>query len=244
MELKHNWIDNNGTSIHYIDSNFGTNKELPFVIIPGLSESAEDYIPLMKLLPRRCVAITLRGRGKSDAPQVGYSLEDHISDIDAVIKHLELNEFILMGFSRGVSYTLGYTFTNLSSIKGLILGDYPAYHSQLPHGWVEFFSSLPPWRGKSLSDRMKTHSLNGLQIDSKQVLFWNQLSSIHCPVLIIRGGKQGSVLTVEEGNRYLEQMPNSNLVVFEDSNHNLFEPNLEKFVHTVEVFFESIKSTI
>ena len=121
MEFKNGWVDNNGTNIHFIDSNFDTNQDLPFVIIPGLSESAEDYIPLLKILfPRRCIALTLRGRGNSDAPQKGYTLEDHISDIEAVIKHLELNAFILMGFSRGVSYTLGYTLTNSDSIKGLM----------------------------------------------------------------------------------------------------------------------------
>ncbi len=35
-------VDNNGTNIHYIDNNIEHNDELPFVIIPGLSESA-DY---------------------------------------------------------------------------------------------------------------------------------------------------------------------------------------------------------
>lgn len=243
MEFKNGWVDNNGTNIHFIDSNFDTNQDLPFVIIPGLSESAEDYIPLLKILfPRRCIALTLRGRGNSDAPQKGYTLEDHISDIEAVIKHLELNAFILMGFSRGVSYTLGYTLTNSDSIKGLILGDYPAYHSQLLPEWVEFFSSLPPWRGKSLSERMKLHALYGLQKDSKHVLFWDKLSSILCPVLVIRGGKHGAALSIDDGEKYLKKIPNSNLVVFEDSDHNIFDPSLEKFVNTVELFFKTIKS--
>lgn len=244
MELKNYWINNHGTSIHFYDSNPNTNNlKLPFVMIPGLSESAEDYIPVMEMLfPRRCIAISLRGRGKSDAPQIGYTLEDHISDIESVIKHLEINEFILMGFSRGVSYALGYALTNLSSIKGLVLGDYPAYHSQLPTGWVEYFSSLPPWRGKSLSERIKTHTLYGLQKESKQILFWDKLSSISCPTLVIRGGKVDAVLSKDDGVKYLEKIQNSNLVVFEESNHNIFKPNLKKFVDTIQEFFETISS--
>lgn len=244
MEPKNNWINNQGTSIHLIDSNPDpTNEDLPFIIIPGLSESAEDYVPFMEmLLPRRCVAITLRGRGKSDAPQKGYTLEDHISDIESVIKQLGMSEFILMGYSRGVSYALGYALTHLSSVKGLVLGDYPAYHSQLPDGWVEYFSSLPPWRGKSLSERMPTHALHGLQKDSRQVSFWDQLSSIACPVLVIRGGKQGAALSKEDANKYLEKIPHSKVVVFEESNHNIFEPDLNRFVDTVKEFFERIKT--
>jgi pimeloyl-ACP methyl ester carboxylesterase len=241
MEFKDIWINNFGTTLHLIDSN-PINSQLPLVIIPGLSESAEDYIQVMELLsPRRCIAITLRGRGKSDAPQSGYTLEDHISDIEAVISHLKMNEFFLMGFSRGVSYTLGYALKNVGLAKGLVLGDYPAIHSQLPPGWVESFSSLPPWRGKSLPERMKTHALSGLQKDSKEVLFWDKLSTLSCPVLVIRGGKPGSALSEEDGSRYFKKIPKSNLVVFEESGHNLFEPRLENFVDTMKEFFKTVE---
>lgn len=71
--MKSYWVNNEGTTIEFIDSILGsTNKEIPLVIIPGLSESTEDYIPLIRLLsPRRCVAISLRGRGKSDGLETG-----------------------------------------------------------------------------------------------------------------------------------------------------------------------------
>lgn len=243
MAIKNKWVSNKGTYIHFIDNyDLKSNEELPFIIVPGLSESAEDYIPLMKLLfPRRCIAITLRGRGESDSPQEGYTLEDHISDIESVITYLNLNEFILMGFSRGVSYTLGYAFKNLKLIKGLVIGDYPAIHSKLPEGWVEYFSTLSPWRGKALSDRMKEHSLYGLQRESEQFLFWDKLYSIHCPVLVIRGGKEGSALSKDNARRYLEEIPNARLEVFEESAHNIFEPNIDKVVDTLEEFFKTIK---
>lgn len=240
--MKSNWINNNGITIEYIDSKSDTaNNEFPFVIVPGLSESVEDYISLIKLLsPRRCVALSLRGRGRSDAPESGYTLEDHISDIDAVIKHLNLNEFILMGYSRGVSYALGYALTNLDAIKGMVLGDYGAYHTQLPHNWVEVFSTLPPWRGIPLSERMPLHALHGLQKDSSQVLFWDQLNLIHCPVLIIRGGKEGAALSEENSMKYLQEFKKCKISVFEESSHNIFEPELGKFVEVVEEFMENI----
>lgn len=243
MDINNFWADNNGTNIHFMENNFEANQDLPFIIIPGLSETAEDYIPLLKALaPRRCIAITLRGRGSSNAPLNGYTLEDHISDIDAVIKHLGLNEIILLGFSRGVSYTLGYALANLDSIKGLVLGDYPALHSQLPPEWTDFFSALPPWRGRALSERMKVHAINGLQKDSKYVEFWEELNAIKCPVLVIRGGKQGSALSIADGEKYLEKISQANLVVFEESDHNIFEPNFERFIDRLEIFFNSLKS--
>ena len=242
MKITDFFVDNNGTNIHYIDSNINHNHELPFVIIPGLSESADDYLPLMKsLLPRRSIAITLRGRGKSDAPLTGYTLEEHISDIEVVTNHLNLKEFILIGYSRGVSYALGYAIAHSQLIKGIILGDYPAIHTELPPAWVDYFSSLPPWRGKPLSERMKPHALTGLQKDSKQIMFWDKLSLIECPVLIIRGGKKGSALSEEAAQQYLENFANATEVVFEESDHNIFEPNLQKVLITVKWFIESKK---
>ncbi|MEK6190216.1 MAG: alpha/beta hydrolase [Carnobacterium alterfunditum] len=243
MEINNFWVDNNGTNIHFMESNFKANQDLPFIIIPGLSETAEDYLPLLKAFaPRRCIVITLRGRGNSDAPLNGYTLENHISDIDAVIKHLGLTEITLMGFSRGVSYTLGYALDHIDSVKGLVLGDYPALHSQLPPEWADFFSALPPWRGRALSERMKTHAIDGLQKDSKYVAFWDELNAIKCPVLVIRGGKQGSALSITDGKKYVEKIPQANLVVFEESDHNIFEPKVDRFVDRVEQFLTSIKS--
>src|SRR6266571_5456785 len=91
------WVDNNGVRLHYIESQPRTSVELvPIVFIPGALGTAELYYrEIESLAPRRCVAISLRGRGKNNAPERGYTLEDHASDIDAVIRQSELNSFCL-----------------------------------------------------------------------------------------------------------------------------------------------------
>jgi pimeloyl-ACP methyl ester carboxylesterase len=94
---------------------------------------------------------------------------------------------------------------------------------------------------KIVKKKNETHALFGLQKDSKQVLFWDKLSSLSCPVLVIRGGKSGAALSEEDGVRYLKEIPKSKLVVFEESSHNLFEPHLEKFVHTIKEFLKMVK---
>lgn len=238
------WVDNNGVHIHFIETNADVKQKFPLVIIPGLSESAEDYIGLIEdLSPRHCVIITLRGRGKSDSPETGYSLEDHVTDIDVVIKHLKLKDFILFSYSRSVSYALKYFMGNRDLIIGLIIGDYPAIHTQLPTGWVDFFASLPPWRGKSLSHRMSQTALHGIQKESTQVVFWDDLSSIECPVLIIRAGKHGAALSSDAGEQYLEKIPQANLVVFDESDHNIFEPNPDTFIKTIEQFMNKYQTS-
>lgn len=75
--------------------------------MPGLSEPAGEYTELMgRLLPRRCVAISPRGRGRSDAPASGYTLDDHAGDVLAVARQATLPRCVLVAFSRGVPYAI------------------------------------------------------------------------------------------------------------------------------------------
>jgi pimeloyl-ACP methyl ester carboxylesterase len=233
------FINNSGVAIHYLDNEKESSK-LPFVIVPGLSESADDYIDIMgKFSDRRCIAITLRGRGKSDAPETGYTIEDHISDIESVVNLLGLEKCVMLGFSRGVSYSLGFTLRNLPKVEGLILGDYGAYQSYLPPEWVDMFSSQPPWRGKSLSERMRQHALIGLQRESELIEFWDELPKIENPVLVIRGAQNG-LLSESDSNRYLELLTNCEIVTFQDSGHNIFDPSIENFVTASKEFFDRL----
>lgn len=242
MNVEERYVNNRGVNIHVMESNREAKDACPLVVIPGLAESAEDYQEVVeKLYPRHCVVITLRGRGRSDSPASGYTLEDHVSDIEAAIGELELRKFVLMGFSRGVAYTLGYAVQHPDRIQGLIIGDYPAVHTHLKPGWVEFFSSLPPWRGKPLSERMSTGALHALQKESAQVMLWDRLPSLHCPALIIRAGRQGAALSAEAAEQYRERLPQAEIVIFEESDHNIFEPDPDVFIHTAERFMSGLR---
>ncbi|MFL1675310.1 alpha/beta hydrolase [Paenibacillus thiaminolyticus] len=245
MNVEERYVNNRGVNIHVMEANRGTKDGWPLVVIPGLAEASEDYREVVeKLYPRHCVVITLRGRGRSDAPASGYTLNDHVSDIEAAIEELELRQFVLMGFSRGVAYTLGYAVQHPDRIQGLIIGDYPAVHTRLKPGWVEFFSSLPPWRGKPLSERMSTGALHALQQESDPVVLWERLPSLHCPVLIIRGGTQGAALSAEAAEQYREMLPQAEIVVFEESDHNIFEPDPNVFIQAAERFMNGIRPHI
>jgi len=48
------------------------------------------------LLPRRCVALSFRGRGNSDTPTNGYDLQDHILDIKSVANRKFVNTITLL----------------------------------------------------------------------------------------------------------------------------------------------------
>lgn len=236
--IREGFADNNEVRIHYIDSNPNDTSLTALVICPGLSEPAEDYLKLVSSLsPRRVVVLSFRGRGKSDSPHKGYSLEHHIGDINAVIKAVGLQKFCLMGYSRGVSYALGYGLENPNFLIGLILEEYPAEHKQMPKGWAnEYISFLK----RDPSNQIKLDAILGIEEESHQVSFWSQLSKIKCPVLIMRGSGQESQLSPQQVDMYLTHWKNAKIEVFNGSGHDIQTDNYDEFVQVIKDFMESL----
>jgi pimeloyl-ACP methyl ester carboxylesterase len=174
--------------------------------------------------------LSFRGRGKSDSPLTGYSLEDHVSDIAAVVRQLELDDFYLMGYSRGVSYALGYAIHHHKNIKGLIIEEYPAQHKQMPSGWGEKYL-LSPWGGK-----MNSQAVMGIEIESRQVDFQDNLANLDCPTLIMRGGNEGSLLSDDDIKCYGRCLRNIRLEVFEDAGHDIQTEYFDRFVKVINAF--------
>lgn len=98
------FVDNAGVRLHVLD-NGRTSAAPPVVVVPGFGECAQEYAWLLdRLTDRRVLAVDLRGRGRSDAPDAGYAWEDHVGDLAAIVDALELRQPALVAFSRGSSY--------------------------------------------------------------------------------------------------------------------------------------------
>src|SRR5689334_9334438 len=80
----------------------------------------------------RGVIVDVRGRGRSDVPDTGYRWEDHIGDLHAVVEATGLDHPIVVAFSRGSSYALGFALEHPDELRGLVIGDYFARHVGLP----------------------------------------------------------------------------------------------------------------
>jgi pimeloyl-ACP methyl ester carboxylesterase len=71
----------------------------------------------------RVIAMDLRGRGLSDKPATGYSIENHCKDILALMKDQGLKRPVLMGHSLGAFISLVFAAQNPKTIDRLILVD-------------------------------------------------------------------------------------------------------------------------
>jgi len=230
---------NLGVRIHYLDTGPDADPTLtPIVFVPGALGTAEDYREEMDALaPRRCIAISLRGRGQSDLPAQGYGLVDHIRDIEAVIEASGVEDFCLMGFSMGVPFALGYAILHPTRIVGMILGDYPAEYKQLSAVWLEKTH-------QEFGSRVPYHLIQALQAESAEIPLWSDLPKIDAPVLVIRGDQEDSLLSPEDADEYVGSLAQAMMLVFPGSGHHLWEPDRNRYFGTIKSFLQGLDAQL
>ncbi|WP_296644300.1 alpha/beta fold hydrolase [Romboutsia sp. 13368] len=240
MEYIEGFANNKGVNIYYIDNGIKNSIKTPLLICPGLSECAKDYIKFMnKFDDRRCVALSFRGRGISDSPKGGYTLEDHIEDIKVVVEALELKQFCLLGVLRGLSYGLGYSILNLEKLKGLIINEYPAIHKEITNGWAE--ESRQIYNECDLVS-ISYEVLKSIEKDSKYVDFRNDLKKITCPTMILKGNLEDSLLRNDDIVDYINNLNSRSITIekFDNAGHDIRIDDFEKLSKAIKKFLESL----
>ena len=113
----------NGLRLHYLDH---AGDSGPIVFLHGLSANAHFFDDLIEagLSPRlRVLSLDLRGRGLSDKPAGGYSIDEHATDVIAWLDALGLQDVILGGHSFG-GFLASYVAVRYPSrVRKLILLD-------------------------------------------------------------------------------------------------------------------------
>jgi len=97
----------------------------PILCIHGLTANSRFWDCLASALsPRhKVIAMDLRGRGLSDKPLTGYSIDQHCKDVLALIDDLGLEKPVLMGHSLGAFISLVFTAQHPKRVDRLILVD-------------------------------------------------------------------------------------------------------------------------
>ncbi|MCM3749645.1 alpha/beta hydrolase [Paenibacillus pasadenensis] len=202
--MKEIWAQSGGVQIHGLDSGADESSRgmLPLMICPGLSMSAEEYIPFMELMtPRRCIVLSFRGRGQSATPESGYTLEEHLEDVIAIREAAQLERYHLYGYSRGVSYALALARNEPERIQSLMLLDYPPVHLRMTREWAEGYINdylIPSGRTKFI----RPEAVWGIQRESDDRLI---APPAELPQLVMRGLLEGSLLPDDKLELYLSR---------------------------------------
>jgi non-heme chloroperoxidase len=95
-----------GVRLFYLEAGSGK----PILMIPGWSQSAEQFRHQLEGLSDRyrVIALDPRGHGESDKPAFGYKISRLAKDVRDVIEALDLDEVNILGHSMGSSVIWNY----------------------------------------------------------------------------------------------------------------------------------------
>jgi pimeloyl-ACP methyl ester carboxylesterase len=114
----------NGLQLHYLEWSAGT----PAVVcLPGITANAHAFAGLAEELSPRVgvVAMDLRGRGESDKPLTGYTMEAHVADAAGLLDALGIPRAIIVGWSLGAKIALALAAGHPDRVERLVLLDPP-----------------------------------------------------------------------------------------------------------------------
>ncbi len=97
----------------------------PVLCVHGITANCRCWDVLAEaLIPDyQVIAMDLRGRGQSDKPPAGYSLDHHLRDINCLLDDLQLERAVIMGHSLGAFIGLAFAAQYPERTDRLILVD-------------------------------------------------------------------------------------------------------------------------
>ena len=97
----------------------------PIVCLHGITAQHRAFNAAARYLEasRGLVGVDLRGRGDSDKPESGYSLEAHAADVVRVLDHLGHRSAVLVGHSMGGFVALKTALRFPERVRALVLLD-------------------------------------------------------------------------------------------------------------------------
>ena len=106
----------------------------PIVCLHGITAQHRAFNAVARYLEasRGLVGVDLRGRGDSDKPESGYSLEAHAADVVRVLDHLGHRSAVLVGHSMGGFVALKTALRFPERVRALVLldGGWPRVESK------------------------------------------------------------------------------------------------------------------
>lgn len=134
----------NGAKMHYATAGEGD----PILFLHGQPTWSYLWRNIMPELEGkgRLIALDLIGYGKSDKPEIGYEMTDHIAYIEGFIERMGLKNITLVIHDWGSFFGFHYAMTHPENVKGIafmeaILMPVPGYEAFDPDT-RDFFSNL------------------------------------------------------------------------------------------------------
>ena len=263
-----NFVETNGIRLHYHRS--GDDKP-PLVMCHGITDSGLCWTRLAQVLQADYDLLMpdARGHGLSEAPENGYSAEDHAADIAGLIRGLNLGKPAVLGHSMGArtAAVLGAKYPELPAC--LILED-PSWRHDTGRSLEEQRAGLEAWRASVL--RQKTWSIEEIVAEGqKHISGWDAVEfgpwaeakqrvspnvfnfsgpprpweetvpNLKCPTLLVTGDPDlGAIVTPEIAQQVTETNALIQVVHLPGAGHNIRREQFAPFVDAVTQFLRQV----
>lgn len=211
-------------------------------------------------------ALDQRGHGDSEwARDQDYSIDAKVGDALAFIDDQALESPVIMGHSMGGRVTMSLVLANPGIAKGIVLVDVGPELSpkgvEVISNFVthnvefddldEFLDNVVKYdRFRSREHIARTVKYNMLRradgkyiskVDHRRVpvpnseLTLDDVQRITCPVLLVRGG-ESDVLDEDAAQRFVDALPDGQLVTVPNTGHNVHSGNTPGFLEAIAPF--------
>ncbi|MGK3208783.1 alpha/beta fold hydrolase [Amycolatopsis sp. MEPSY49] len=184
------------------------------------------------------ISYDLRGHGKTERPERGYTLGDFVADLDDLLRQLGVDRPVhLVGNSFGGTLAYSYAVANPSRVRSIVcIESEPATEvwadkmSQiLAHtvkflqveasfDWIEANFSAHHRRLARMAAERITSTKMAEEVPLGPLLTWEQVAAIGCPVLSILGSHGYQADDLEA---LTSMLPHGELHVFEGQGHSV-----------------------
>lgn len=232
-----------GVNLYYEDRGQGQ----PLLLIPGaLGTGQSDFGPQLEALPAeglRVIAPDPRGYGKSRPPDRAFPLdfyEQDAQDCAALMAAIGCDSYAVGGWSDGAIIGLLLALNQPQRVSKLFIWGGNAYFTPEDIEAYEKTRSLTSWSPRMVQPMQAIYG-DGLQdlwarwCDAMQALYQaggelcrQRLNMIHCPTVILHGGKDPLVPSFHA--EVLHQgIANSQFYVFPEGKHNIHLAYAQEF---------------
>jgi pimeloyl-ACP methyl ester carboxylesterase len=236
--------------------------------------STNGYIWYYQAFPfartNKVVVVDHRGHGRSDKPARGYSIQEHASDVLAVLEAEGIRQAILVGNSIGGMIAMQFTLDHPDRVTGLFIlssgtglgenmpkeaaaafqADYRGTFGALMEGAV---SAKTKRERPEILEVMKAHFavqsnfpkhvFDSAMADPNGVFGWNiqnRLNNIKAPTLVV-AGEEDQATPVAANKLLADHIPGARLITVKDVGHfHQLEKPLE-FNATLQEFINQLE---
>ncbi|MGY4767980.1 alpha/beta fold hydrolase [Kribbella sp. CWNU-51] len=252
-----------GVSLSYTST--GLRSATPVLLLHAWAESRRSFDRLLRLLPNtvHAIAIDQRGHGDAERPAAGYSLENLAEDVEAFMNAVGISSAVLLGSSSGGYVAQQVAISSPNRVAGLVLVGSPRTLQGRPSFADEVEQLTDPidtaWVRKSLTWFPRFHRVPRWYIDDRvrdgvriPAHVWREAfngltaarpptdaATITAPTLIL-WGDHDELLTRDHEERLAAAIPDSRLVVYEDTGHLVLWEQPERLASDLTSFIESL----